>query len=94
MPMYYFYLLDYEEVIDSDGTELPDLDAAREHAKQVARELTFRRDGMLQRGWSQWTMSVQDNNGQVLLSLPLGDFESRSTGNPDQPNPASIKTNS
>jgi hypothetical protein len=71
MPMYYFYLLDSEEVVDSDGTELPDLDAAREHAKQVARELTFKRDGMLQRGWSEWTMCVRDMDGQVLLSFPL-----------------------
>jgi hypothetical protein len=72
MPMYFFYLLDKEEVVDSDGTELPDLDAARHHATQVARELTFKRDGMLQRGWSQWTMSVRDPDGQVLFSFPLG----------------------
>jgi len=83
MPKYYFYLLDSEEVADSDGTELPDLDAAREHARQVARELTFKRDGMLQRSWSQWTMLVRDIDGQVLLSFPLGDFESRPTGSPD-----------
>jgi hypothetical protein len=94
MPMYYFYLLDKDEVVDSDGTELPDLDAAREHAKQVARELTFRRDGMLQRGWSQWTMSVQDENGRILLSLPLGDFESQSTESQGRQNPTSIKTTS
>ena len=87
MPKYYFYLLDSEEVVDSDGTELPDLDAAREHARQVARELTFKRDGMLQRSWSQWTMSVRDTDGQVLLSFPLGDFESRPTGNPGPDNP-------
>jgi hypothetical protein len=87
MPKYYFYLLDNEEVVDSDGTELPDLDAAREHARQVARELTFKRDGMLQRSWSQWTMSVRDIDGQVLLSFPLGDFESRPTGNPGSDNP-------
>jgi uncharacterized protein DUF6894 len=87
MPKYYFYLLDSEEVVDSDGTELPDLDAAREHARQVARELTFKRDGMLQRSWSQWTMSVRDTDGQVLLSFPLGDFESRPTGNPESDNP-------
>jgi hypothetical protein len=78
MPMYYFHLLDNEEVVDSDGTELPDLDAAREHAKQVARELTFKRDGMLKRGWSEWTMSVRDMDGQVLLSFPLDGSAGRS----------------
>jgi uncharacterized protein DUF6894 len=71
MPMYFFHLLDNEEVADSDGTELPDLAAARQHAKQVVSELTFKRDGMLQRSWSQWTMSVRDLDGQVLFSLPL-----------------------
>lgn len=44
--MHCFHLLDNEEVVVADGTELPDLDAAREHARQVARELTFKRDGM------------------------------------------------
>ena len=91
MPKYYFYLLDSEEVVDSDGTELPDLNAAREHARQVARELTFKRDGMLQRSWSQWTMSVRNTDGKVLLSFPLGDFESRPTGNPESDNPPAIK---
>jgi hypothetical protein len=42
-------LLDNEEVVDSDGTEPPDLAAAPQHATHVARELTFKRDGMLQR---------------------------------------------
>ena len=72
MPMYFFNLLDNEEVVDSDGTDLPNLAAARQHAAQVVRELTFKRDGMLRRNWSQWTMSVRDLDGQVLFSLPLG----------------------
>jgi hypothetical protein len=93
MPMYYFHLHDNEDVVDADGTELPNLEAAREHARQVARELTFKRDGMLQRGWSQWTMSVQDNDGQILLSFPLGDFERWSTASRDHANPTSIKKN-
>jgi hypothetical protein len=81
--MHCFHLLDNEEVVVADGTELPDLDAAREHARQVARELTFKRDGMLQRRWSRWATSVRDN-GQVLLSFSMGNFESRATGKPRQ----------
>jgi len=91
MPMYFFYLLDDEEVVDNDGTELTDIDAAREHARQVARELMFRRDGMLQRSWSQWAMSVRDDSGQVLLSFPLG--ESQTTRLHDRSGPAGIKKN-
>jgi hypothetical protein len=52
---------------------LPDLAAARHHARQVARELMFKRAGMLQRSWSQWTMSVRDLDGQVFFSFPMGD---------------------
>ena len=35
--MYYFHLQDHETIIDSDGTELADLTAARVHAAGVAR---------------------------------------------------------
>jgi len=87
MPMYYFCLHDNEDVVDADGTDLPDLDSAREHARQVVRELTFRRDGMLERSWSKWTMWVQDNNGEVLWSFPLGDVDQHNwpTGGRNQP---------
>jgi hypothetical protein len=40
MPMYYFNLQDDETIVDSDGTDLVDVGAAREHATAVARELT------------------------------------------------------
>jgi hypothetical protein len=43
MPMYYFHLHDDKDVVDSDGTDLPDAAAAREHAAGVARELTANR---------------------------------------------------
>jgi hypothetical protein len=38
--MYYFNLQDGDTVVDSDGTDLPDVGAARIHATGVARELT------------------------------------------------------
>src|SRR5262249_284322 len=86
MPMYYFYLHVNDDVVDADGTELPDLASAHEHARQVARELTFKRTGMLE-GWKQWTMSVRDDNGEVLLSFQLSEVEvdSRPTGGRHQP---------
>ena len=40
MAMYYFNLNDHDTVVDIDGTDLPDLGAARIHATGVARELT------------------------------------------------------
>jgi hypothetical protein len=42
MPMYYFHLRDQDHITDVDGTDLADIDAAREHADTVARELTFK----------------------------------------------------
>lgn len=74
MPTYYFHLLDNDSVVDVDGTELPNLEAAREHAAVVVRELMFKRSGMLNRSWPQWTMSVRDSDGQELLSFELSDF--------------------
>jgi hypothetical protein len=42
MPMYYFHLRDTDAITDVDGTDLADINAAREHADTVARELTFK----------------------------------------------------
>jgi hypothetical protein len=52
MPMYYFHLYDHEKVLDDDGTNLIDLAAARDHGTGVARELTFRSDGLMEQNWS------------------------------------------
>jgi hypothetical protein len=47
MPVYYFHLYDDETIVDSDGTDLIDVGAAREHAAGVARELTANSTGFL-----------------------------------------------
>jgi hypothetical protein len=71
MPMYYFFLSDNEDIVDADGTDLPDLDAARDHAGCVVDELMFRRSGMLGRDWTKWKMSVRNGDGDELFSFPL-----------------------
>lgn len=73
MPRYYFHLCDTETIKDREGTDLAGLAEARSHAAVVARELTQHSTGMLDRGWSEWTMSVEDANGQELFSLALAD---------------------
>jgi Domain of unknown function (DUF6894) len=93
MPRYYFRLRNNGDITDVEGTELADPEAAREHATAVARELTFKRRGMLDRDWSQWTMSVLDSEGMQLLSFRLADFENgdpkdhaeRSDSSPETP---------
>jgi hypothetical protein len=84
MPMYYFNLNDDETVVDTDGTDLPDVGAARIHATGVARELTSNGGGILTQSWSGWTMSVQDAHGTELFSLTMTDF---GDGDPEKINP-------
>jgi Domain of unknown function (DUF6894) len=81
MPMYYFNLNDGETVVDTDGTDLPGVGAARIHATGVARELTSNGGGILTQSWSGWTMSVQDEHGTELFSLTMSDF---GDGDPEQ----------
>jgi hypothetical protein len=75
MPMYYFHLYDEEKIMDSDGTDLIDVGAAREHAAGVARELTANTAGLLDEHWSGWTMMVHDESGLELFSLDMSDFK-------------------
>ena len=80
MAMYYFHLEDDETIVDSDGTDLVNTAAAREHAAAVARELTENSTGFLDERWSEWTMSVHDDSGVELFSLPLSDFGDGNSG--------------
>jgi hypothetical protein len=45
--MYYFHLHDDDTVVDTDGTDLPGIGAARIHATGVARDLTSNGGGIL-----------------------------------------------
>jgi len=73
MPLYYFHVRNGDTLADVDGTELSDETAARAHAKTVANELMFRRDGMLDRKWSDLSMTVHDEDGVELFSFPFTD---------------------
>jgi hypothetical protein len=80
MPRYYFHLDDDEKLVDTDGTDLVDVDAAREHAAAVARELTANSFGLLDHSWSDWTMRIHDGSGLELFSLALSDFGNGHSG--------------
>jgi hypothetical protein len=69
-----------DTVVDIDGTDLPDLGAARIHATGVAREFTSNGGGILTQSWSGWTMSVQDEHGTELFSFTMSDFGSGNSG--------------
>lgn len=80
MPMYYFHLRDRDNIMDSDGTELADVAAARDHATGVARELTFKSDGIMRHRWADWTMSVHDDAGAQLFWFGMSDFNNGNSG--------------
>jgi hypothetical protein len=62
---------------DDAGTDLPDDAAARDHARAVVQELKFKRQGMLGRDWSAWSMTVQSVDGVDLFSVPFTDVETK-----------------
>jgi hypothetical protein len=74
MPRYHFHVSNRVRLTDSDGTVLPDEKSALIHALQVARELMFKRAGMLGEPWSAWTMSVNDKNGKTVHTIPLAEL--------------------
>ncbi len=68
MPRFFFHVHDHRDLPDREGTELPDLDAARVAAVQTAGEML--RD-YSQDFWSgqEWTMRVTDETGTDVLTL-------------------------
>jgi Domain of unknown function (DUF6894) len=74
MSMFYFDVHDGDRVLsDDDGTDLADIEAARAHAIVVVQELMFRRDGMLDRDWSEWNILIRDGDGVELLRFNFSD---------------------
>ena len=68
MPRYFFHVHDGISILDEDGTELPDLDAARKEAVCMSGEML--RDHA-ERFWNgeEWNLDVADEGGIVLFTL-------------------------
>ena len=77
MPKYHFHMKGPTLVADEDGTELPDEQAARRHAKRVAWEVSTNADGFLGSEWSEWSMSVEDETGVELFTFSMDPFGRR-----------------
>jgi hypothetical protein len=71
MPRFYFSIADNAVLEDTEGTELPDLEAAKRHARAVALELMHHRDKMLGHPWSSWNMLIKDEQGREVFSFPV-----------------------
>jgi len=85
MPMFYFHLSNGQAVADTDGTNLPDIDAAWKHALAVAGELKSPSSGMLGHPWSDLTMFACDAQGQELFSFPMSHFIANEDGRRPRP---------
>ena len=77
MPRYFFNLR-YRPgpaglVVDPEGDELADLNAAREHALFVARDTIARTRTDVIRDWFVCSFEVEDEDAELLLTVPFSD---------------------
>jgi hypothetical protein len=68
MPRYFFNVTDGKSYPDTEGTELPDLDAARGEAFRTLGDILKNKDTW-QSG--EWQIDIADVDGQGLLKLML-----------------------
>jgi hypothetical protein len=68
MPRYFFHVQDGRAIPDTDGTMLPDIDAAREEAVRLSGGLL---KDHAKEFWSSqpWLMEVQDQAEALLFTL-------------------------
>jgi hypothetical protein len=72
MPRYFFNVEDDRTIIDQEGTDLPNLRAAREEAVSTSAELLRERaGGSLWNGkpWRMWVTDQAGGAGETLLRL-------------------------
>jgi len=81
MPLYYFDIKDGQDFPDPEGSEWPDLQAARIEAVRLSAEVLRE---MPERFWhcEEWTMSVSDEDGHPLFTLTFK-ATSATPGSPD-----------
>jgi hypothetical protein len=73
VPRFYFNLHDDLDVLDDEGTELPNLDAARAHALHSAR-VTFAETAKDEgRVTLHHHIDIMDEHGVVLDAVQFGD---------------------
>jgi hypothetical protein len=71
MPRYFFHIHDGEDLPDTDGTELPDLETARNEAVRVAGHVLTHIGAKFwdQEHGSEWTLDIADEQGTILAKL-------------------------
>ena len=76
MPRYFFHVRDGKGLPDTEGSELPDLNAVRTEALKASGEMLRDSKGRAE-FWSgdDWTMNVTDEAGQPVLTLRFSGTE-------------------
>ena len=72
MPRYLFHLVSSQHVyLDDDGTDLPDLNAARTEAQKDAQDFMRARFEQLSGDWTNWAIEICDAEGHLLAVVPF-----------------------
>jgi hypothetical protein len=72
MPRFFFDLRNgFGNLLDQDGVDLPDAEAARNYARGVARELMFRDESRKR----HWWFKVRNQDDYELFALPFLDVD-------------------
>ena len=73
MPRYFFNIRnhDSDNIVDDEGIDLPDLEAAKVEAQNDIIDLLNSRSIALGNHWPQWSIDICDSRGNVLLVVPF-----------------------
>ena len=74
MPLYHFRIAKGEKIVDPNGIELPDADAAKRHAERLAGGLTLLSSGFGIRHLRDWYVQVMDEGGNTLVRYEVRPF--------------------
>jgi uncharacterized protein DUF6894 len=80
MPRYFFSLRHHPGpsglAVDEEGDELADVNAAREHALFVARDMIARTRTEIVRDWMVCSFEITNEEGEPVLTVPFSDIVS------------------
>lgn len=78
MPRYFFNLRygrgPDKLAVDPEGDELPDVEAARQHALQEARSLIAGPPAFAVRDWFACSFEIEDEDARCVLAVPFSDL--------------------
>ena len=73
MPKFKVEFSNNTTVVAERGLDFPNVETAREGAKEIAKKL--RADGMLTYGFSDWQMTIMNEDGTAIAEFPLEEHD-------------------